>query len=116
MKKFITLALFLGFASPILQADDAYVVNSGIYYNETLIAKPVLTVLPGQQATIEASFAEDDAYRLAITVHPIDDANINIVANLKLAGESLSLSMVLELGQPGQIRTGTRRLDLIVEK
>ena len=57
-----------------------------------------------------------DAYRLAITVHPIDDANINIVANLKLAGESLSLSMVLELGQPGQIRTGTRRLDLIVEK
>ncbi len=115
MKKLITLALLLGFMA-MPKADDSYVVNTAIYYQNALIADPVLMVLPGQEAAIEASYTEEDAYRLALTVTPLANKKIDIAAHLKLAGEELSFSIVLKPGQLGQIRTGPRGLGLMVEK
>ena len=121
MKKFTVLSFLLGFASVTsnAQAGDAYVVNSGIYYSGDFIDDPVLMLLPGQQGAVEKSFVRDGvdrAYRLAITVNPIDQVNITISASLELADDSLSVSRILKLGQPGQARKGARELDLLVEK
>lgn len=121
MKKLIAGTLLIGFTSVIspLRAEDAYVVNAGIYYKGALIDTPTLVLLPGQEGAIERSFGEDgadQAYRLAVTVKPIDEADINLAADLELAGDGLSLTRVLKLGQPGQIKQGARELDLLVEK
>lgn len=119
MKKLITLVVLLGLAA-MARADDAhdhgYVVNAAIYHNETLIATPVLRVLPGEEAGIEASYSEQAAYRLTLTVAPIDDTRLDIAARLKLAGEALAFSLILKPGQAGEIKIGARRLDLLVEK
>ena len=121
MKKVTVLALFIGVTSLICaaQASVAYVVNSGIYYQGDFIDDPVPILLPGQQGAIEKSFARDgvdQAYRLTVTVKPIDQASINISAELELAGGSLPVSRILKLGQPGQARQGARELDLLVEQ
>ena len=121
MKKFTVLSFLLGFAAvtSTAQAGDAYVVNSGIYYSGDFIDDPVLMLLPGQQGAVEKSFVRDGvdrAYRLAITVNPIDQINITISASLELAGDSLSVSRILKLGQPGQARKSVSELELLVEK
>ena len=121
MKKVTVLALFVGVTSLIcaVEASAAYVVNSGIYYQGGFIDAPVLILLPGQQGAIEKSFVRDGvdyAYRLTVTVKPIDQANINISADLELAGDSLSVSRTLKLGQPEQARQGALELDLLVEQ
>ena len=108
MKKVTVLALFIGVTSLICaaQASVAYVVNSGIYYQGDFIDDPVPILLPGQQGAIEKSFARDG----------VDQASINISAELELAGGSLPVSRILKLGQPGQARQGARELDLLVEQ
>ena len=121
MKKVTVLALFVGVTSLICaaQANVAYVVNSGIYYQGDFIDDPALILLPGQQGAIEKSFVRDGvdhAYRLTVTVKPIDQANINISADLELAGDSLPVSRTLKLGQPEQARQGALELDLLVEQ
>ena len=121
MKKVTALALFIGVTALICaaQTNVAYVVNSGIYYQGDFIDDPALILLPGQQGAIEKSFVRDgvdQAYRLTVTVKPIDQANININADLELAGDSLSVSRTLKLGQPEQARQGARELDLLVEQ
>ena len=131
MKKLIAGTLLIGFTSAISppRAEDAYaveaayvatyVVSAGIYYKGALIDTPTLMLLPGQEGAIERSFGEDgadEAYRLAVTVNPIDEADMNIAADLELAGDSLSLSRVLKLGRPEQVKQGARELDLRVEK
>ena len=119
MKKFITLVVLLGLAATA-RADDAhdhsYMVNAAIYYNETLIATPMLRVLPGEEAGIEASYSEQAAYRLTLTVAPVDDTRLDIAARLKLAGEELAFSLILKPGQAGEIKIGARGLDLLVAK
>ena len=131
MTTLIARALLAGVISVIFTAraedayavEDAYVaaymVNAGIYYKGALIDTPTLMLLPGREGAIERSFGEDgadQAYRLAVTVNPIDEADMNIAADLELAGDSLSLSRVLKLGQPEQVKQGARELDLRVEK
>ena len=125
MKKLIAGTLLIGFTSAISppRAEDAYVatyvVSAGIYYKGALIDTPTLVLLPGQEGAIERSFGEDGAdevYRLAVTVKPINEADMNIAADLELAGDSLSLSRVLKLGRPEQVKQGARELDLRVEK
>lgn len=125
MKKLIAGALLIGFScliSPALAGDayvDAYVVNSGIYYKGALIDTPTLLLLPGREGAIERSFGEDgadQAYRLAVTVKPIDETSINLAADLELAGDSLSLDRVLKLGQPARVKRGAREFDFLVEK
>lgn len=120
MKKVTVLAVFVGVISLIcaVQASVAYVVNSGIYYQGDFIDDPVLMLLPGQQGAIEKSFVRDGvdhAYRLTVTATPIDQANINISADLELAGDSLPVSRTLKLGQPEQARQGALELDLLVK-
>lgn len=119
MKKFITLVVLLGLGA-MARADDAhdhgYVVNAAIYHNETLIATPVLRVLPGEEAGIEASYSAQSSYRLTLTVNPVDDTRLDIAARLKLAGEALAFSLILKPGQAGEIKIGARGLDLLVEK
>ena len=119
--KVTVLALFIGATSLIcaVQASVAYVVNSRIYYQGDFIDDPVLILLPGQQGAIEKSSARDGvdrAYRLTVTVKPIDQTNINISANLELAGDRLPVSRIVQLGQPGQARQGALELDLLVEQ
>ena len=121
MTTLIARALLAGVISVIFtaQAEDAYVVSAGIYYKGALIDTPTLMLLPGQEGAIERSFGEDRAdevYRLAVTVKPINEADMNIAADLELAGDSLSLSRVLKLGRPEQVKQGARELDLRVEK
>ena len=121
MKKVTVLAVFFGVTALIcaVQANVAYVVNSAIYYQGGFIDDPVLILLPGQQGAIEKSFVRagvDQAYRLTVTVKPIDQANIHISADLELAGDSLPVSRALKLGQPEQARQGARELDLLVEQ
>ena len=121
VKKATVLTLFIGVTALIcaVQASVAYVVNSGIYYRGDFIDDPVLILLPGQQGAIEKSFVRDgvdQAYRLTVTVKPIDQSNINISADLELAGDSLPVSRTLKLGQPEQARQGALELDLLVEQ
>lgn len=117
MKKLITLVVLLGLAATTRADDDhGYVVNAAIYHNETLIATPVLRVLPGEEAGIEASYSEQAAYRLTLTVAPVDDTRLDIAARLKLAGEALAFSLILKPGQAGEIKIGAIGLDLLVEK
>lgn len=121
MKKVTVLALFVGVTALIcaVQANVAYVVNSAIYYRGDFIDDPALILLPGQQSAIEKSFVRDgvdQAYRLTVTVKPIDQANIHISADLELAGDSLPVSRTLQLGQPEQARQGALELDLLVEQ
>lgn len=118
MKKVTVLAFFIGVISLIcpVQASVAYVVNSAIYYQGDFIDDSVLILVPGQQGAIEKSFVRDGvdhAYRLTITVKPIDQANINISADLELAGDRLPVSRTLKLGQPEQARQGARELHLL---
>ena len=120
MREVTVLAVFVGVISLIcaVQASVAYAVNSGIYYQGDFIDDPVLILLPGQQGAIEKSFVRDGvdhAYRLTVTVTPIDQANINISADLELAGDSLPVSRALKLGQPEQARQGALELDLLVK-
>lgn len=121
MKKVTVLAVFVGVISLIcaVQASLAYAVNSGIYYQGDFIDDPVLILLPGRQGAIEKSFVRDGvdhAYRLTVTATPIDQANINISADLELAGDSLPVSRTLKLGQPEQARQGALELDLLVKQ
>ena len=119
MKTLSTLVLLPGLAATARAdtAHDAYLVNAAIYHNDTLIATPALKVLPGKEAGIEASWSEQDAYRLTLTVTPIDDgAKLDIAARLQLAGEDLTFSMRLKPGQAGAIRIGPTALDLMAQK
>lgn len=119
MKKFITLVVLLGLAATA-RADDvhdhSYVVNAAIYHHQTLIATPMLRVLPGEEAGIEASYSAQDAYRLTLTVSPVDDTRLDIAARLKLAGEALAFTVILKPGQAAEIKIGARGLVLMVAK
>ena len=120
MKTLIMLALLPGLAAAAradTTHDAAWLVNAAIYQNQTLIATPALKALPGKEAGIEASWSEQDAYRLTLTVTPIDDGTkLNIAARLQLADEDLTFSMRLKPGLAGAIRTGTTALDLMAQK
>ena len=120
MKALIMLALLPGLAATAradTAHDAAWLINAAIYYNETLIATPALKVLPGKEAGIEASCSERDAYRLTLTLTPIDDGTkLNIAARLQLAGEDLTSAMRLKPGQAGAIKTGPTALDLMAQK
>ena len=118
MKTLIMLALLPGLAATARAdtAHDAWLVNAAIYHNQTLIATPALKVLPGKEAGIEASCPEQDAYRLTLTVTPIDDTKLDIGARLQLAGEDLTFAMRLKPGQAGAIKTGATALDLMAQK
>lgn len=119
MKTLIMLALLPGLAATAradTAHDAAWLVNAAIYHNQTLIATPALKVLPGKAAGIEASCSEQDAYRLTLTVTPIDDTKLNIAARLQLAGEDLTFAMRLKPGQAGAIKTGATALDLMAQK
>ena len=120
MKTLSTLVLLPRLAATA-RADTAHgaawLVNAAIYHNETLIATPALKVLPGKEAGIEASYAEQEAYRLTLAVTPIDDGTkLNIAARLQLAGEDLTFAMRLKPGQAGAIKTGPTALDLMAQK
>ena len=119
MKTLIMLALLPGLlatARADTAHDAAYLVNAAIYHNETLIATPALKVLPGKEAGIEASCCEGDAYRLTLTVTPINDTKLNIAARLQLAGEDLTFAMRQKPGQAGTLKTGPMALDLMAQK
>ena len=119
MKTLIMLALLPGLAATAradTAHDAAWLVNAAIYHNQTLIATPALKVLPGKAAGIEASCPEQDAYRLTLTVTPIDDTKLDIGARLQLAGEDLTFAMRLKPGQAGAIKTGATALDLMAQK
>ena len=119
MKTLIMLALLPGLAATAradTAHDAAWLVNAAIYHNQTLIATPALKVLPGKAAGIEASCSERDAYRLTLTVTPINDTKLNIAARLQLAGEDLTFAMRLKPGQAGAIKTGATALDLMAQK
>lgn len=118
MKTLIMLALLPGLAATARAdtAHDAWLVTAAIYHNQTLIATPALKVLPGKEAGIEASCREQDAYRLTLTVTPINDTKLNIAARLQLAGADLTFAMRLKPGQAGAIKTGATALDLMAQK
>ena len=119
MKTLIMLALLPGLAATAradTAHDAAWLVNAAIYHNQTLIATPALKVLPGKEAGIEACCSERDAYRLTLTVTPINDTKLNIAARLQLAGEDLTFAMRLKPGQAGAIKTGATALDLMAQK
>lgn len=120
MKTLSTLVLLLGLAATAradTAHDAAWLVNAAIYHNETLIATPALKVLPGKEAGIEASWSEQEAYRLTLTVTPIDDGTkLDIAARLKLADEELTFTMRLKPGQAGAIKIGATALDLMAQK
>ena len=119
MKTLIMLALLPSFAATAradTAHDAAWLVNAAIYHNETLIATPALKVLPGKEAGIEASYSERDAYRLILTVTPINDTKLNIAARLQLADEDLTFAMRLKPGQAGALKTGPTALDLMAQK
>ena len=120
MKTLIMLALLPGLAATAradTAHDAAWLVNAAIYHNQTLIATPALKVLPGKEAGIEASYSEHDAYRLTLTVTPIEDGTkLDIAARLQLADEDLTFPMRLKPGQAGAIKTGPTALDLIAQK
>lgn len=97
-------------------AHDAWLVAAAICHNQTLIATPALKVPPGKEAGIEASCREQDAYRLTLTVTPINDTKLNIAARLQLAGADLTFAMRLKPGQAGAIKTGATALDLMAQK
>ena len=119
MKTLIMLALLPGLAATAradTAHDAAWLVNAAIYHNQTLIATPALKVLPGKEAGIEASCSEQDAYRLTLTVTPINDTKLGIAARLQLAGEDLAFAMRLKPWQAGAIKTGATALDLMAQK
>lgn len=119
MKTLIMLALLPGLAATAradTAHDAAWLVNAAIYHNQTLIATPALKVLPGKEAGIEASCSERDAYRLTLTVTPINDTRLDIAARLQLAGQDLTFAMRLKPGQAGAIKTGATALDLMAQK
>ena len=119
MKTLSTLVLLFGLAATAradTAHDAAWLVNAAIYHNQTLIATPALKVLPGKEAGIEASCCEGDAYRLTLTVTPINDIKLNIAARLQLAGADLTFAMRLKPGQAGAIKTGATALDLMAQK
>ena len=119
MKTLIMLALLPGLAATAradTAHDAAWLVNAAIYHNQTLIATPALKVLPGKAAGIEASCCEQDAYRLTLTVTPINGTKLDIAARLQLAGEDLTFAMRLKPGQAGAIKTGATALDLMAQK
>ena len=119
MKTLSTLVLLPGLAATAradTAHDAAWLVNAAIYHNETLIATPALKVLPGKEAGIEASYSERDAYRLILTVTPINDTKLNIAARLQLADEDLTFAMRLKPGQAGALKTGPTALDLMAQK
>ena len=119
MKTLIMLALLPGLAATAradTAHDAAWLVNAAIYHNQTLIAIPALKVLPGKEAGIEASYSEQEAYRLTLTVIPIDGIKLDIAARLQLAGEDMTFSMRLKPGQAGAIKTGATALDLMAQK
>ena len=120
MKALIMLALLPGLAATAradTAHDAAWLVNAAIYYNQTLIATPALKVLPGKEAGIQASCSERDAYRLTLTLTPIDNGSkLNIAARLQLAGKDLTFAMRLKPGQAGAIKTGATALDLMAQK
>ena len=120
MKTLIMLALLPGLAATAradTTHDAAWLVNAAIYHNDTLIATPALKVLPGKEAGIEASCSEQEAYRLTLTVTPIDDGTkLNIAARLQLAGEDLTFAMRQKPGQAGTLKTGPMALDLMAQK
>ena len=119
MKTLIMLALLPGLAATAradAAHDAAWLVNAAIYHNQTLIATPALKVLPGKEAGIEASYSERHAYRLTLTVTPINDTKLNIAARLQLADEDLTFAMRQKPGQAGAIKTGATALDLMAQK
>ena len=111
MKKLIPLTFLLAF-SAIAQASDVYVIDAAIYKDNHLIAAPTLTVYANQQASIEV----DNLYRLTMTVTPIDDTKLSLTADLKVAGERMSPCLVVESGQPANVKIGDLALHVIVNK
>lgn len=118
LKTLIMPALLPGLAATAraATAHDAWLVAAAICHNQTLIATPALKVPPGKEAGIEASCREQDAYRLTLTVTPINDTKLNIAARLQLAGADLTFAMRLKPGQAGAIKTGATALDLMAQK
>jgi len=111
MKKIIGLIALLGFAS-IVKADDSFVVSTKIYDNKNLISSPILTVNPNK----EASVSVDDLYSFSLKVIPANDSTVNLNTKLKLGGESISPSLVVQLGKEASINIGGKEFSVIVIK
>lgn len=111
MKKLIGLIVLLGFAS-IVKAGDSYIVNTKIYDNKKLISSPTLVVKPNKEATVSV----DNLYSFALKLTPSNDSTININTKLKVAGENISPSLVVELGKEASINVGGKEFSIIVNK
>ena len=101
----------LGFTS-ITQANDNYIVHAKIYNNKKVIGAPILVVNSNQEALISV----DKLYRLGLKVIPIDNVNIALTTDLRLAGESISPTLIIALGEEARIRVGGKELSVIVNK
>ena len=111
MKKLIGLIALLGFTS-IAKAGDSYVVNTKIYDNKKLISSPTLIVNPNK----EASVSVDNLYSFALKLTPANDSTVNLNTKLEVGGESISPSLVVELGKEASINIGGKEFSVIVNK
>ena len=94
MRKLIGLVACLGVAS-FAQANDNYVVNAKVYENKELISSPTLIV----DANKEASISVENSYAFTLTVAPADKSSVNLATELKIGGQQISPSLIVELGK-----------------
>ena len=111
MKKLIGLITLLGFTS-FVNASDTFVVTTKIYNGENLVSSPTLTVSPKEEALISV----DDLYSFALKVTPEGESTVNLSTKLKIDGESISPSIVVELDKEAKVSGGNTALSVMVKK
>ena len=111
MKKILALIIAINLVQ-LAHAGGKYTVISKIYNDGKMIGSPTLFVDPNKETSISIS----DLYSYTLTVNPVNETSVIVLAYLNTGAQELSPELAVEIGKEASIEVGDQKLSVLVNK